>query len=504
MSRSLGKTPILVGAAQVTQRWSGTGTPDHPLALMVKAGRAALSDSGSTRLASAIDWIAVVNILTWSYADAPGSLARELGLTPTRGTYTTIGGNSPQYLVHRAAEALAEGRARAVLLAGAESGDALTQARKLGRRFDEWPARTEASAIEGDARIGISPIEQAYDLFLPSSMYPLIETAIRASTGLAPDAHRRHLGRLFARFAAVARGHPHAWFREAHSADRIAQAAADNRYVGYPYTKLMNAMMSVDQAAALVLTTVEEATKLGIDPSRWVYPMGGADLNDVWHVMERPSLHRSPAIQQASRSALARAGMRVSEITAFDLYSCFPAAVELALDAMEIEADDPRDLTITGGLPYFGGPGNNYSMHAIATAVDRIRHDRDARVLISALGWYATKHSIGVYGGSRPPSRWSAPDDAVDQTMIDASAVAPPIERAAGDARIAAFVIRHGRDGGPVDGTALVRTQDGARALATIDAPANELDAMEREEIVGRLCRLHHDAGSGLNRLRLS
>jgi acetyl-CoA C-acetyltransferase len=501
---SLGKTPIVVGAAQVTQRWSGTDTPDHPLALMAKAGRAALADSGSTPLAGAVDWVAVVNILTWSYADAPGSLARDLGIEPTRLTYTTIGGNSPQYLVHRAAEALAAGRYRAVLLAGAETGDALAQARKLGRRFDEWPARSEPAAVEGDSRLGISSIEQAYDLFLPSSMYPFIETTIRAAAGRTPDAHREHLGRLFARFAAVAHDNPHAWFREAHAADRIAKADTDNRYVGYPYTKLMNAIMSVDQAAALVLTTEEEATKLGIDPSRWVYPMGGADLNEVWHVTERASLERSPAIRQAARNALSRAGTRTSEITAFDLYSCFPAAVELALDALEIGAEDPRDLTITGGLPYFGGPGNNYSMHAIATAVDRIRKDRDARVLISALGWYATKHSVGVYGGRPPAANWGDFDDSVDQAAIDASAVTPPVERAEGVARIVAFVIRHGRDGAPIDATALVRMQTGERALAMIEASASELEAIEREELVGRLCRVRHDTGSGLNRLRLS
>jgi acetyl-CoA C-acetyltransferase len=312
------------------------------------------------------------------------------------------------------------------------------------------------------------------------------------------------LGRLFARFAKVAQGHPHAWFREAHTADRIARADADNRFVGYPYTKLMNAIMSVDQAAALVLTTEEEARRLGIDHSRWVYPLGGADLNDVWHVTERPVLQHSPAIRQASRNALSRAGTRLSEVTAFDLYSCFPAAVELALDALEIDADDPRDLTITGGLPYFGGPGNNYSMHAIATAVDRIRNDRDARVLISALGWYATKHSVGVYGGARPEPRWQDIDDSVDQAEIDSAAVSPPVERAEGAAQIVAFVIRHGRDGAPIDATALVRMQNGERALAMIDASASELDAFEREELVGRPCRLGHDAGSNLNRLRLT
>ena len=36
-----------------------------------------------------------------------------------------------------------------------------------------------------------------------------------------------------------------------------------------------------------------------------------------------------------------------------------------------IDGDDPRGLTLTGGLPYFGGPGNSYSLHGIAETVCR-------------------------------------------------------------------------------------------------------------------------------------
>jgi len=219
-------SPILVGAAQVVQRWDGHGVPDDPLSLMTRAARSALEDTGCTRISAIIDRLAVVNILTWSYADAPGELARRMQLSPNDKIYSTVGGNTPQYLVNRAAEALAAGRCRAVLLAGAETGDALAKARKLDRRFDEWPRREEPLGLEGDTLQGVSVEEQTYDLFLPSAMYPLIETAIRARCGRSPSAHRAFLGLLFARFAAVAAANPYAWFREAHAPERIATATA--------------------------------------------------------------------------------------------------------------------------------------------------------------------------------------------------------------------------------------------------------------------------------------
>lgn len=42
-------------------------------------------------------------------------------------------------------------------------------------------------------------------------------------------------------------------------------------------------------------------------------------------------------------------------------------------DGLGLSADDSRGLTVTGGPPFFGGAGNNYSMHAIAETVALLR-----------------------------------------------------------------------------------------------------------------------------------
>jgi acetyl-CoA C-acetyltransferase len=500
--RAPSTTPIIVGVGQVTQRYAPPVQAKDPLSLIVDAAEMALDDASATGLRGIVDEVAVVNILTWSYADAPGSLAARLGLTPRGTTYTAIGGNTPQALVNRFAASLASGACRAVLLAGGEAGATAAKARHGPDDAPNWPPRESPRSIDGDVRLGVSEIEQQYDLFLPSAMYPLIETAIRARSGRSVTAHREFLGELFARFAGIAATNPLSWFSDAHSPQRIAAPTPDNRYVSYPYTKLMNSIIAVDQAAALVLTTETEATRAGIDRGRWVYPMGGGEFHDVWHVTERPDLARSPAIAAAARRALSQAGCSLEEVAAFDLYSCFPAAVELALDALGIPWDDPRPLTITGGLPYFGGPGNNYSMHAIATAVTQIRRQPTARVLVSALGWYCTKHAVGIYGASRPRLPWSASTDAAVQSAIDRTATAPLQAQAEGSARVEAFVIRHSRDGQPVDGTALVSMAKGSRALASLDVDPAELSALEDSELVGRNGQVRYDPATGRNRLR--
>ena len=63
---------------------------------------------------------------------------------------------------------------------------------------------------------------------------------------------------------------------------------------------------------------------------------------------------------------------------------------------------DDRPLTVTGGLGFAGGPANNYPTHAIAAMVDACRQDPGSIGMVSALGWYATKHSVGLYSTDAP------------------------------------------------------------------------------------------------------
>jgi acetyl-CoA C-acetyltransferase len=242
----------------------------------------------------------------------------------------------------------------------------------------------------------------------------------------------------------------------------------------------------VDQAAAVIMTSVDAAEKLGIDSMRRVYPMGGAEFRNIWHVSRRPCLHDSPAITEASRLALGQSGISLNEIGVFDLYSCFPSAVEISRRAIGIPEDDGRDLSVTGGLAYFGGPGNNYSLHAIASVVERIRRDRSLKAMVTANGWFNSKHAVGVYGAEAPLHPWDDRDDEPIQQAIDAQALPEPVERAEGLLTVEAYMIRYGRDGRPQRGTVIGRLPDGRRALADIDASVQGLLKLEQIELVGR------------------
>ena len=335
-------------------------------------------------------------------------------------------------------------------------------------------------------RYPLSNVEEAYDLYLPHFMYPFFETALRAAAQESVEEHRIRLGILCHDLCAVAAGNPHAWSRSLLSGEDITRPGKQNRMIVYPYTKFMMANINVDQAAGVILTSEEMAATMGINRSRWVYPLGGADFRNVWHVSQRPSLIDSPALTEAARLSLEQADLSIDNIGAFDIYSCFPSAVEIARQSLGLAADDPRCFSVTGGLPYFGGPGNNYSLHAIAAVTDKIRSNPELNTMITANGWYNSKQSVGIYGATPPGNRWESRDDSSVQREIERQELPLPVEKAGGPLTIEAYMIRHDAAGAPERGTVIGRLADGRRALADIDASPKDLDRMENTELVGK------------------
>src|SRR5438067_2258260 len=184
-------------------------------------------------------------------------------------------------------------------------------------------------------------------------------------------------------------------------------------------------MLVNDTAAAIqrgdvgiaLVAGAEAARASGVPQDRWVFPWSGADAHDHWFVSERADLHSSPAIRLAGQAALELAGAGIDDIAHVDLYSCFPSAVQIGAAELGLGLDEPdRPLTVTGGLSFAGGPGNNYAMHSIAAMVDVLRADPGAKGLVTALGWYITKHSVGVYSTEPPPKGFghARPQDEVD------------------------------------------------------------------------------------------
>ncbi len=492
-----GRLPIIVGVAQLVQRAEHPAEAREPLDLMAEVAQAAATDAQAKGLVERADSVQVVNCVSWAYQDAPSLLAETIGAHPREKVYTAVGGNTPQWLVGRTADAIARGDVRLALIAGGEAMRSRVRWRDSGElRWRRWAA---PQTMLGDTRAGVNDIEAKHGAHIPARIYPLFESAIRAHRGRSIAEHQRHLGELCARVSRVAAENPYAWFPQARTAEEITTVTAENRMICLPYPKFMNAIMEVDQAAAVIMTSVAAAQELGIPRDRWVYLWGCADAIDVWYFSERASFHASPALALAGRRALEMAGLTIADIDWFDLYSCFPCAVELACDALGIAEDDPRPLTVTGGLPYFGGPGNNYNMHAIAAMAERLRREPERKGLISAMGWYVTKHSLGVYSGAPPEHEWRRRDSPEVQAELDAAPHPIVAEAPEGRSTVEAYTVGFDRSGEPQAAIVVGRLGEGSRFIANTAPDRDLLLWMTEEEMVGRQAIVRQDPEKGNN-----
>jgi len=495
------RRPVVVGVAQRTQRGVDPREAASPLGLLEACARIAAEECGAgRRLLAAVDRIGIVSSVSWRFANGPRLLAERIGARPAEELVTATGGSVAQRLVDDSARRIATGACRVALVAGVEAVNSRVRARRAGLELG-WEAGGDGQpAAFGEEKAGSSAVENAAGLFLPPFMYPLFENAIRARRGETIEGHRARLGRLMSRFTEVAAANPYAWIPKTRSAEELSTVTPENRFIAFPYPKWMNAILDVDQAAAVVLTSVAGARALGIPEEKWVHWWGGADgEEDPWLVSERPRFDVSPLAARTTRAVLDAAGVGVEEIDHFDLYSCFPAAVQMQQEALGLAEDDPRPLTVTGGLPYAGGPGNAYTLLSLAALVERLRADPGSLGLLTGVSWYMTKHSVGLFS-TAPPRR-------------EPGAAAPPLPPAAaervavsqeltGDAAVETYTVVHEKDGTPARGIVVARAADGRRVIAETARDRALLEALETSEGVGRRGRVA--AGSPLPRFDLA
>jgi acetyl-CoA C-acetyltransferase len=497
---------VLVGVGQVLERPDRdvpvTDRPE-PVTLMARALEAAAADCGpgqvGRRLLEQAGSLRVMTPLSWEYADPSSLVAAAVGIAPAERAVSAIGGNSPQTIAATTAAEIAAGQLEVVLLVGAECTWTRVAARRdPDRPLLPWtiqPADTPPPVVLGSTRVPVTDTERARGLDRPRNVFPLFENALRAASGEGIAAHQARIARLWARFSEVAAANPHAWTRRASTAEEIAADTDDNRMIAFPYRKRMNANDRVDMGAALVLCSLERARAAGVPEEKMVFPLAAADAHDHWFLTHRRDLHSSPAIALAGDAVLDAAGLGIDDVAHLDLYSCFPCAVQMAAAALGVDLEDPsRPPTVTGGLGFAGGPGNNYVTHSLATMADRLRRHPGTVGLVTGLGWYATKHAVGLWG-TEPPAggfRRLEPQEAVDALPQRA-----PAADAEGEATVETYTVVHDREGRPELGILAVLDDEGRRGWANV-THAEALAELEVTEGCGRRARLHPEGRAEL------
>lgn len=468
------RIPVIVGVGEIVDRPADLVHGLEPLALMAAALERASDDAGGGLL-QAIDSLDVVNLMSWRYADTARQLSHRLGITPRRAVYGSLGGESPVRYLHEAALRIAQGESEVAAISGAEALSTVKKAKKAGVELP-WTQFAPEGPLSGldFGKDFLRPQAIKLGVAQPITVYPFYDAASAKKWGQTPREALAESGDLWATFSRVAASNPVAWLKHSFSREEIITPSADNRLIAWPYTKLMVANPTVNQGAAILITSLARAKAAGVPANQIVYIWGGAGANEPRDYLDRDHYYESHAQATVLEAAMAITGGQAFD--ALELYSCFPCVPKMALRALGLGAD--VQPTVAGGLSFFGAPLNNYMTHAACAMVHRLRQG-EAVGLLYGQGEFLTKHQ-GLVLSSWAPERPIQPCSPLVQAEADSrrSAVPPFKADATGTASLETFTVIYDHDGSVKHGVVILRTVDGCRTIARV--PANDERTIDR------------------------
>jgi acetyl-CoA C-acetyltransferase len=475
------RAPVVVGVGAITQHASDAAQALDAFELMAAAAERAGEDSGVPKALAEIDLVLAPRG-TWSYRDPGRVVAERFGASDPRSVVGDLG-VLQQTLLTRAAQAVAAGDADVVLVCGTEAKHRALLAAKAGVEMtDADPSRGEPDEVVRPVGDILSRTEIERELAVPAHQYATIESAIAHVEGRTPVEQRRHVAALWARFADVAAANPDAWDRSDPSADVIGTPAAGNRAIAMPYTKLLCSQWNVDQAAATIVMATGTADALGIARDRRVFAHAAAESNQMVPLPYRAEIHRWPAFE-AVVEALGLTGPDALVPSVVDLYSCFPAAVQVQARALGRALDPP--LTVSGGMTFGGGPLNHSALQAFVPLVRRLREEPDALGLITSVSGMITKPGASLWSAAPPKERFLGVD--VTETAIARTAVRELLPDVLGRGTVAAHTVVY-ESGEPARAIAVLDVE-GSRTIARTGSKDVAV-AMTEADWVGRAVRV--------------
>ena len=470
-------TPVIFAVGEIAHKTDDLSKALEPVALMAQAMKAAEADAGAKFL-DKLDAVHVIGVVSWLYRDPAAQLCDILDIDPPHKVKAGMGGEKPVRLIHDAALAIQSGEAQAVAIVGGEAQNAFRKARRSKTRLDWTPRamREDAWGDIEDTTLGIR--KQARELGVQAAphVYPFFENALSHSLGQTPTEAVQAAADIWSAYAAQSVDNPYAWSRTAYAANDIATISETNRMVAFPYPKLMVANDSVNQAAAIIVTSLAFARAAGASEDSLVYFHSGAAANEPEDFLLRAELDACPAMEAVLDAAASQAG----GADAFDLaeiYSCFPVVPKLAIDHLRARGfRNSAAPTVAGGLTFFGGPMNNYMTHAACAMTRKLRAGDGAMGLLYGQGGVMTKHHALILSAAPPNHPLSAAysvQNATNAARRDAPEVLTHYE---GPARIETYSAYYGPDGEPVLGVVIARTPDDRRLIAR--NPENDAETL--------------------------
>ena len=372
MSEFDANAPVIIGVGEASRK-TVPGDWPSPRELAGAAIKQALADTGQAEaISAAIDTIAAIRTFEDSGVSmgtgSPDNVAEAFGaaggISAPRLIYADVGGQSPQAMVNELAGEIRRGETQVAIIVAAEANGTAKRARKAGVELD-WKLPSDAPF---DNRLSSFPIlsrtEIRHGIISMPLAYSLLENARRLDLRISREDYLVRMAELGAAMSVKSLTREHAQFANHFTASDLVREVDGNYALTDIYRKWHVAQDAVDLSGAIILTSAGKAREMGVADDRMVYLAGAAETKEQPY-SERADLVNPLALDYALHAALDQAGFAPTDMGPVDIYSCFPVAVFAAVDTLGDPARSLGDYTLTGGLNFFGGPGNGYAVYSM-------------------------------------------------------------------------------------------------------------------------------------------
>jgi len=385
---------VVIGVSAIQQKGDFENL-DEALFLMDQAVKEALSDSGNKLVKDHIDEIRIPKGF-WRYRDPGKWIAKNNDFKNIPTTYVTKIGVLQQNLINEACLKIENGEINASIILGGEARykqlrSVIEKKEYFETKLDENPdfyikAKEDLYGDEELEELGAMAV----------GYYATMETALRKNDDENIEEHQNNIASMYEEFSKVASNNEDAWLDHPYSKKEILETSKKNKMLAYPYNKLHCTSWNVNQSAALIICSEELANKLEIDNKKRVYPISSSENNHMIAIQQRPKLYESLGMIYAAKSINRMMEQLDIRLDAYDLYSCFPAAVKMFSKSLELGSEIPK--TITGSMPYAGGPLNSFVIHSTVKMIQKIRALEARHGLVTGVSGMMTKQSFCVWG----------------------------------------------------------------------------------------------------------
>ena len=471
---------VVIGISAIQQKGNFENL-DEALHLMDKAVKEALSDSGNKLVKDYIDEIRIPKGF-WRYRDPGKWIARNNNFKNIPTTYVTKIGVLQQNLINEACQKIETGEINASIILGGEARfkqlrAVIEKKEYFETKLDENPdfyikAKEDLYGDEELAELGAMAV----------GYYATMETAIRKNDGEGIEEHQNNIALMYEEFSKIASENKDGWLNHPYAKEDILETSKKNKMLAYPYNKLHCTSWNVNQSAAIIICSEELANELEIDNKKRVYPISSSENNHMIAIQQRPKLYESLGMTYAANSINKMIERLDIKLDAYDLYSCFPAAIKMFTKSIGLDSEIPK--TVTGSMPYAGGPLNSFVIHSTVKMIQKIRALEVKYGLITGVSGMMTKQSFCIWG--KEYKEHFIFDDVTERAKLDES----PIELSnisEGKGEIIGYTIIEGNENAAKAVLYLDDEKKHRKVVSSMDK--NFINLLTEEEWVGKILR---------------